>query len=346
MGEIVVKITPEVKILSRASLSRVLSIFAGLLLTAVASSFISSACSSFSYPISVGSSFEVRVSSYGGPVKGLRLNLNVGTGATLSKVTDDNGVARFSDVPLGTQSLRADRDNGFGFPLTVTKNGPAEIGMRWPSIRPIQVRSISGTIRAPDAVPGFVEQRILSLDLLDAISGRVVASMNTGSRGEFDLGRPASGIYFVRLNPYTAFHQRIEGLISIAVDPRALADKLDLNVVWTSCGLSYTDLRGCPRSDVRVRKLDGHVSGSMGRGVRRAEIVLLDGAQNPVVHVTSDPSGNFSFSGPLAGTFELRIEARGFNPIHTPLHIEPTADASFLDIQAGFGIHCSTIKAK
>jgi hypothetical protein len=293
----------------------------GLLLTGVASSSISLACSMAFSPISVGSSFKVQVSGYGGPVKGLRLNLSGGQGRTPSAVTDNNGIATFSDVPLGTQYLGADRDNGYNLPLKVTQDGPARIGMRWPSTEPIQVSSISGTMRAPDAIPGQLGQRVLSLDLLDAISGRVLASMNTSSRGEFDFGRPVPGIYLVRLNPYAAFNQQVGGLIGVAVDPRAPADKLDLNVVWTSCGLSYTDLRQCPRSDLRVRKLDGHVSDSMGRGVLRAEIVLLDQAQNPVVHVTTDLNGNFSFPGPLVGTFELRIDGGGFSPVtHAASH--------------------------
>jgi hypothetical protein len=126
----------------------------GLLLTGVASSSISLACSMAFSPISVGSSFKVQVSGYGGPVKGLRLNLSGGQGRTPSAVTDNNGIATFSDVPLGTQYLGADRDNGYNLPLKVTQDGPARIGMRWPSTEPIQVSSISGTMRAPDAIPG------------------------------------------------------------------------------------------------------------------------------------------------------------------------------------------------
>lgn len=328
----------------KVSLARFLAMLVWLLLI-VASSSISLACSMDFRPTSVGSNFEVQVSGYDGPVKGLRLNLNGSQRRTLSAVTDSNGIAIFSDIPLGEQYLGAARDNGYNLPLIVKHNGPARIGMRWPSTEPIKVRSISGTMRAPDAIPGQLGQRVLSLDLLDAISGRVLASMNTSSRGDFDFGQPVSGIYFVRLNPYTAFNVQVGGLISVAVDPRAPGDKVDLNVVWTSCGLSYMDLRQCTRSDLRIKKLDGHVSDSMGRGVRRAEIVLLDEAQNPVVHLTTDPNGNFSSSGPLAGTFELRIDGGGFNPVHAPIHIEPTANASSLQIQAAYGIGCSTTRA-
>jgi hypothetical protein len=63
------------------------------------------------------------------------------------------------------------------------------------------------------------------------------------------------------------------------------------------------------------------------------------------VSVRTDPNGTFSFPGPLVGTFELRIGGGGFTPVHTPLHIEPTAVSSFLEIEAhGFG--CSTVRVK
>jgi Carboxypeptidase regulatory-like domain len=96
----------------------------------------------------------------------------------------------------------------------------------------------------------------------------------------------------------------------------------------------YTDQRQCPQPDLHVKKLEGHVSDSNGGPVRGAgEIVLLDAAGSLAANVGIDRDGNFSFPGPLEGTFELRIERGGFNPAHTPLHIESTADGSSLEIE-------------
>jgi len=329
---------------------RFLATMVTLFQACLATSSVSLACSLAFSPISVGSSFKVKVSSYDGPVKGLLLNLSSPEGPTQSAVTGDNGIAEFQNIPPGTLYLGADHDNGYGLQLDVKSNGPANVTvpMRWPSVEPIHVRSLSGTMRAPDAIPGRLEQSVLPLELLDGVSGRILSSINTTGRGEFDFGKLVPGFYFIHLKPYSAFSQQVGGLISVAVDPSApaRAAKLDLNLRWTSCGLMYTDSLQCPQPDLNVKKLEGHASDSMGRGLRRAEIVLLDPAQNQVAHVSTDPNGNFSFPGPLVGTFELRIDGGGFNPVHTALHIEPTAGSSSMEIDAAYGMGCSTVWVK
>jgi hypothetical protein len=274
----------------------------------------------------------VKVSGYDGPVKGLVLNLTTLDDRTQSAVTDGNGIADFHNVPPGTRYLGAAHDNGYGVQLDVKPNGPANVivPMRWPSIEPIRVHSLSGMMR----FPGPLEQSALSLDLLDAVSGRILSSINTTGRGEFDFGKIGTGLYFINLKQI--------GLISVAVDPAApeRAGKLDLNLNFTSCGLMYTDQSQCPQPELRVKKLEGHVG-----AMRGAEIVLLDAAHNQVAHVSTDPSGNFSFPGPLAGTFELRIDGGGFTPVHTPLHIEPSAGSSSLEIE-GAVLGCSAVRVK
>lgn len=332
--------------MSRTSLAKFVSLLGWPLLAGIAASPLVSACTVIFDPTSVGPSFQVQVSGYNGPVKGLRLYLDYGQSPTKSTITDDQGIARFSNVPLGAPFLRADYDNGHSLPLEVKPKGPANIAIRWPSIEPIRVRSVSGSMRAPFATPGRLEQDVLSLDLLDAISGRVVASLSTGTRGEFDFGRLAPGIYFIRLNPLAAYNQQVSGLISVAVDPQAAPGQLDLNLVWTSCGLSYTDLRPCPRSDLRVRSLSGRMSDESGGAIPSAVVVLRDKTQNQVVRVTTDPRGNFSFPDPLEGTFDLQIEGVAFSPVRATLHLDRTAEAKSLEVRAVYFVGCSTVALK
>ena len=335
--------------MNRISLARALAMPMMSFLTGLAAPSVSSACSRVVRPISVGSNFKVKVSGYDGPVKVLLLNVTDGQGRAQSAVTDDNGIAYFRDVPPGTQYLRADHDNGYAEQLDAKPSGRANatVPMRWPSIEPIHVRSISGMMRSPDAAPGQLEQRVLSLELLEGISGQVLFNINTTDRGEFDFGKLLPGLYFIHLKPFSAFHQQMEGLIGIVVDPAApaRADKLDLNVVWTSCGLSYIDLLHCPQLDLHVTKLEGHAIDSMGRGLRGLQIVLLDLKQNQVAHGTTDTQGDFSFPAPLGGSFDLRIEGTGITPVHTLLDIDPNATNSSLDIEAGYG-RCTAVRAK
>ena len=308
-----------------------------------------SACSLSFTPISVGSRFKVKVSNYEGPVNGLRLKITRLEDGEQSAVTDAGGAAEFH-TPPGMWFLEADHDNGFGLQLDVRANGPANVvvPMRWPGVEPIHVRSLAGTMRAPDAMLGQTEQAVLSLELLEGVSGRVLSGINTSGRGEFDFGKQKQGLYFIRLKPYTAFRQlMVGGLIGIAVDPAAppRADKLDLNLTWTSCGLMYTDQGQCPYPNLHVNKLAGHVTDSIGRPVVGAEISLLDETQKRVAQVSTDPSGEFSAPDLLVGTFQLRVEAKTFTPVHTLLNIEPAARSSSLEIKAE-SLVCSTVRKK
>lgn len=196
------------------------------------------------------------------------------------------------------------------------------------------------------AIPGRLDQPVLSIELLEGVSGSILSSTTASHFGEFDLGKARPGLYFIRLKPYSFRNQEVGGMISIAVDTTASANNLDLNLVWTSCGLMYTDQSQCPYPDLHVNKLRGQVSDSIGRPVfAGAKITLLDAAKNQVAQASTDPSGSFSFPDSLVGTFQMRIEGAAFTPVHTPIHIEVTAAKSFLEIQ-GASLSCSTVEAK
>jgi hypothetical protein len=317
---------------------RLLAASLALILAGFATASVCLACSIVVTPISVGASFKVKVTGYKGAVKGLRLNLTDSQTRVRSSVTDGNGIADFFNIPPGTQYLSADHDNGFGAQLDVKANGPVRISvpMRWPSIDPLHVRSLSGSMRAPNALLG---RQPLSLELLEGISGRVLSNTSTTDQGEFDFGKLDQGLYFIHL-------PQLHGLVSVAVDPAApaRAEKLDLNLLVTSCGVMYTDQLQCPALDLHVRKLAGHVGNLAGSN--RAQLVLLDGARSEVAHLETESDGRFSFDGTLEGTFELRIEGEAITPVHTSIHIEPTAHRESLEIEASYGAGCSTVRVK
>jgi hypothetical protein len=246
----------------------------GLLLACLAGSSVSSGCTFVQAANPVGSSFKVKVSGYDGPVKGLLLKLARSPDEPgRSAVTDENGIASFYNAPRGIQFLRADHDNGFDEELDVNPSRAANavIPLKWPSIDPIPSRSLSGSMRVPGAVPGELDQSIVSLELLDAISGRILSRIDTTNRGAFDFGDRPPGLYFIHLMPFPVFSEKAEGFIAIVVDPKAdaAADKLDINLQSTSCGLMYTPVNLCPEPDLHVKQLKGRVNA-------RAQIGLLD----------------------------------------------------------------------
>jgi len=310
---------------------------------------MSSACSVEFVPISVGTSFSVKVTGYKGAIKGLLLTLGDYPNQDRSAVTDNGGVARFRDIPPGTWYIGADRYASSTAQLKVSANSPKDVvvKMPWPSIQPIRVRSIAGTIEGFSAGPGR-DQPVLSLELLEGASGRVLSSVDTSKGGEFDFGHWEPGVYFINLKPHPVGFENAEGPISIALDPagRATASKLDLHLVWTSCGLMYVDQSQCKHPDLRVNKAAGRVTDEMGRAMSGGiEILLLDESQTRVATALTDSSGNFSFPDPLSGTFQLRVDFGGFAPIHTPIRVDPAAGRSSLQIQASL-LSCSTIRAK
>ena len=318
-----------------------------VLLAGLASSRIGSGCVIVESPISVNRSFSVQVSGIDGPVMGLRLNLTGGGGARTT-ITNAAGIAYFHEIPPGKRYLKADTDDGYAQLLLDVQSNPASpvLKMQWPSRTPIRVRTLAGRMRGPAVAPGMLDWPALSLELVEGLSGRVLASATTTNRGEFDFGVRTPGIYFIRLRNDWKWG---EGLISVAAG--AGTDRLDLNLQATSCGLIYSDLSMCPRPDLRVSKLEGRIASDETGGPLRfgAEILLIDAANREAGHASAGPNGEFSMPGASAGAFELRIEGNGLAPMRTPIYIDPSIDpgagGSFLEVDGAY-FGCTKVKVK
>lgn len=302
------------------------------------------ACSVVYPGIQVGPSFRVKVEDHGRPVKGLRVEIGSsrGGGGSLSQVTDRNGFTVFHDVRPGSYYLGVDHDDGVpdGAALEVKLDGPTgvTVPLRWPSVPPVLVRSLKGTIRSFDALPGQ-PQPSWSLALLQGVSGRWLQSEKTTEAGEFDFGSVAPGFYFLSLKPSG-------GLIAVAVDHSAPTDHLHLELGWSSCGLYYTDRSKCAQSDAQIEKLSGRVTDLSGQVIPGAKILLLDPAGAIVEQLTSDGEGSFASPRPLAGTYELMVSSAGFTTYRRTLHAEQTGDSarpSSLIVQLGLLGSCPAV---
>lgn len=286
------------------------------------------ACSIVYAPINVGPDFKVKVEDRGRPVNGLRVEIK-----DYTAVTDENGFALFHGVGPGSYFLTANHevDSLNGAALQVSTDGPTGVivPLKWPTITPVSVRSLKGTIRGPDFLPGQPQPK-LSLDLLEARSGRKLKSLQSNDRGEFDFETAAPGMYFINLNPSGLIGwsgDQITGQIVVDVDQGAATDSLDLDLAWTSCGLMYSDQSKCPRDDLRADRLVGHVADSNGASIARAKISLTDATGTLVEDLQSDREGNFaSPRDDLVGAYNLAVSFPGFAHYRGILRLDPSID--------------------
>jgi hypothetical protein len=311
------------------------------------------ACSVFYRAATVGASFRVRVEDDGRPVKSLRVVIGSDQGGGNRAVadTDKDGLALFRSVRPGSYHLSADHDAGVGdgADLDVKPDGPTDVTvpLRWPNMGSVFVRSLKGTIRGPDYLPGQSQPR-LSLDLLEASSGRKLKSLRTTESGEFNFGSAAQGLYFLSLKPSGLTDwggEQITGLVAVAVDQGSPTDHLDVDLAWSSCGLAYVDRSKCPKGDLQIEQLSGQVLDASGAVIADAKILLFDTAGTLVERLSSDGMGKFTSPHTLVGTYQLVVSTAGFTPLRTTVHAEPTGDSarlSPLTVQLGVGGSCSS----
>jgi protocatechuate 3,4-dioxygenase beta subunit len=306
----------------------------------------------------VGPSFRVKVEDQGQPVEGLRVQIRVAqssanrfgiterSSANRFSITDKNGFALFRAVPPGSYHLSAAHDAGIrdGEGLEVKPNGPIDlpVALKWPSTAPVSVRFLKGTIRGPDYVPGQ-SQPSLAIELLESLSGRRLKEVHTNEKGEFNLEGTAPGRYFLSLK-----WEGI-GLIAVTVNRDARADRMDLDVAMSSCGLGYFDRSNCQQGDLRTRQLSGRVVDTEGSIIPRARIQVLDPDGTLVEELQSDQEGEFDASRLLAGTYQLIVKGPGFTPYRRTVHVdsatEPSRRSAFT-VQLGIFGSCSTNEVK
>jgi hypothetical protein len=305
-----------------------ISVSAGLAtLVVIFSACIGRACTIVPETVEVGTEFQVKVTDRGRPVTGLRLVLSSsGWPGTQTKVvtvsfTNSDGYAHFSNLNMGSFWLASDHDAGIGdaVVVNVSPNGPANkiLLLRWPSREPLTVRSASGILRGPDYYPAQV-QGLFSISLLEGILGREIETTRSDRIGRFSFATEIPrGIYFLRVNPSGLSGwsgEQIEGMIAIEVTHEAMQGALDLDIGWTSCGLSYAQRGIYP--ELKLDKICGAVTDSEGAVVSNAQVTLLADGEDPKIleQTRSGTSGQFALLDPPDGTYQLLIKSPGFRP--------------------------------
>jgi hypothetical protein len=305
------------------------------ILTVFFSACITRACTIVPDTIEVGSKFQVRVTDRGRAVKGLRLVLSTvsSTGAqpkvVIDSFTNVEGYAQFLNLNSGSFWLSPDHDGGDADAILVyvSTSGPEDktLFLGWPSRAPLTVRSASGILRGPDYYPNQVQAPI-SVSLLEGISGREIETTKTDSKGRFNFTNEIpSGIYFLRLNRSGLrgwSGEQMEGLIAIEVTGEAKWNALDLDLGWSSCGLSYAQRE--IDSELKLDKICGAIADSEGAVVSNAQVMLLANDENAKIfeQTKSETNGQFALREQPDGTYQLLVKSPGFRPFLRVIHFQ------------------------
>jgi len=315
---------------------RAISIVVGwAMLVVLLSAGIARACSVFPGTVEVGSKFQVKVTDRGHPVKGLRMVLSTesSTGeehkVVTESFTDADGIAHFSNLSAGSFWLSADHDGGVGdaVVVNVSPKGPANktFSIGWPSAAPVIVRSAAGIVRGPDYYSNPV-QAFISISLLEGISGSEIEKTQSDSKGRFSFNSDLQpGIYFMRINPSGLrgwSGEQIEGMIVIEVAREAKENSLNLDLGWSSCGLSYSQREILP--ELKRDKICGAITDSEGTVVAKAQVMLLAGGEDAEIleQSQSGPNGQFALQEHPDGNYQLLIKSPGFSPYLRLIHLQ------------------------
>ena len=290
------------------------------------SPFSARACVVVYQTVHVGRSFRARVADHDRPISRVRLLLARKSNSTshppavMAFLTDSNGYVDFRNLMPGTYFLTVNHDAGMpdGADIDVSPGGPPDVTvtLQWPILPPIDTQSVSGQIRTNYYYPSQTEPR-LSLSLLEAVSGKVIVTIQTDEKGNFNFPQPVSpGLYFLRLNP-----AEMEGLMGIDVSPTAKLKQLSLDIKWTDCGLGYAQRTESP--ELKVHDLCGQVTDvSRSYLLRNASVTLMTTGPHPKVldQKPTDKDGRFAFPAP-SGSYRLIVAYPGFLPFARAIHL-------------------------
>jgi len=253
--------------------------------------------------------------------------------STVYSFTDADGYGSFSQLNPGSFLLTSDHDGGVADAVVVevSQKGPVNetVQLRWPSQTPVPVRSANGIVRGPGYDP-LQTQAQLSLSLLEGVSARVIRTVLTDSKGDFHFpDEVPSGIYFLRLDPTDLrgwSGEQMQGMIPIEISPNAKQETIDLDIGWSSCGLTYAQRE--PRPEVKLRKICGDVVDVEGAAMSNARVLLFANGEGRAVEQTeTGATGRFAFQETPKGTYQLLIKSPGFQPFIQAVRVEADSRA-------------------
>jgi Carboxypeptidase regulatory-like domain len=284
------------------------------------------ACTYFPPNYKVGSRFTVHVASADGlTFAGVRVILVSGNRVAKTAYTNPQGVAQFENVQADDYSLEIDQLGELGLDTATISvvdgvNG-GDVKLRWPSLHILRATELKGTLLdAAMATPMADTDAVL----VNAIDGSLVARDLTRKTGEFDLGIPAAGFYFMKLQDLHSPDRKLDP-VPVLVG-KGQNRELTLAVQATSCGMQYSEL--CSTQAETVSHLAGRLADASGAVIDRARIELLRPEdKRTLATVAPDKSGHFDFQYMADDEYQLRISAVGFAPVLVPITLASDSKA-------------------
>jgi hypothetical protein len=182
-------------------------------------------------------------------------------------------------------------------------------------------------------VPAELHRRVSGvtdgrLSGLDALSGALLQTTRTTGRGQFSFDQVRPGLYFIQMK--SSGTQAPSGAIVVEVNPNAPVDRL-LSLGMTSCGLTYSDPRMCPRVELHLSRLHGSVSDIPGAVDTKSRYALLDLMEQPIERTRSNDAGAFDLHHSAPGDYYLVANQNGFAMLRTTVHLRSSRRSSAHD---------------
>lgn len=272
------------------------------------------ACTIVATPVPVGPDFRVQVQGWGLPLQGLRVELTNLGGRWVAEAGVD-GSASFRGLPSGRYQLTVQR--GGAMPsravVLVQDKGPKAtsiVPIRWPETEPVRTRTLTGVLRG---------SRVERFHIELAVGREAMETVQANERGEFRFAANVpAGLYFLRV---------ADGVIPVAVDPQAKSDRVDVAMLWTSCGLWYTDQSQCSYKEFTVGRITGgQVVDPAKSSVGHAKIMISGRAP-----VETDDAGKFGKLELPEGVYDL--EVNGFMSLRRRLRVVSGGAATALQFE-------------
>jgi len=207
-----------------------------------------------------GRDFSVVVTMDGKPFAGMHVVLEPEDDSENSDRvetrSDQDGIAEFMSVKPGRYDVEAARLGVVVHPGTVVvnKHGSSErIELEWPLRNKYEVMTLSGRLqrhlfRSSNPIEGYVHPEIrplsgarLTLSRVDSQEEK--ANIVTDSDGDFSFPTLEPGYYLLHIAERLSseFAYPIDDYLLIEVDPASSKGNLNLQLAWSSCGMSSSE---------------------------------------------------------------------------------------------------------